>query len=162
MLINLRSFLSIFDNIHNTIIFLINLSMRVFENNHLTIDYFSEKLYVKVVRLSSGELAEEAYKNLMLEWKEQIVYYKPLFQLVNYLNYYRPIPSHMQAWLNDNLIRPAFEAGLKKVAFIISRDLYVQVSLEQTMQEEAGKNLTVKYFDNELDAEKWLFDNNKD
>jgi len=131
--------------------------MQIFENRHLSIDYLDKKSYFKVVRLSSEELDEEDYKTLMLEWREQIEYYKPQIQMVNYLNYYKAIPPHMQIWINDNLVKPSFEAGLKKVAFIISRDLYVQISVEQTMQEAAGKKFSVKYFDNEIDAEKWLF-----
>lgn len=130
--------------------------MRVFENKHLSIDYISERSFFKVVRLSSEPLDDDSYKKLMLEWRTQIEFYKPALQMVNYLNFYKPIPPYMQIWINDNLVRPAFEVGLKKVAFIISRDLYVQVSLEQTMQEEAGKKLSVKYFDNELDADNWL------
>ena len=133
--------------------------MRVFENKHLSIDYISERSYFKVVRLSSEPLDDSRYKQLMLNWREQIEFYKPKLQLVNYLNFYRPIPPYMQTWINDNLVKPAFENGMLKVAFIISRDLYVQVSLEQTMHEDAGKMLSVKYFDNELDADNWLNEN---
>ncbi len=132
--------------------------MRVFENRHLSIDYFDEKSYFKVVRISSEELDDESYKELMLEWREQIEYYTPLIQLVSYLNYYTPIPPRMQIWISENLVKPSFEVGMQKVAFIISRDLYVQISVEQTMKESSGEKLSVKYFDNEIDAEKWLFE----
>lgn len=131
--------------------------MRVFENGSLTIDYFDDKSYLKVVRL--GDIgSEEEYKSLMLQWVKEIAFYKPVFQLVNYMNYYKPIPTHLQVWINENLIGPSFRAGLKKVAFIISRDFYMQVSLEQTMQEKEGKKFKLKYFDNEVDAEDWLFE----
>ncbi len=132
--------------------------MRVLDNKHLSIDYFSDRRYFKVVRLSSSPLDDEEYKELLLEWRKQIEFYHPKLQMVNYLNYYKPIPPYMQNWISENLIKPAFEAGMKKVAFIISRDLYMQVSLEQTMQEEGGKMLTIKYFDNEISADNWLND----
>jgi len=131
--------------------------MRIFENNFLTIDYFEDRSYFKVVRQGTSEIGEEEYKKYMLEWHDEIEYYKPMYQLVNYLNFYRPIEPHMQRWLNEHLIGPAFKTGMQKVAFIISRDFYVQVSLEQTMAEQEGKQIQLKYFDNELDAEKWLF-----
>lgn len=132
--------------------------MRVFENSHLVIDYFEDRSYFKVTRLGSEEIEEELYKKLMLKWADEIEFYRPVYQLVNYLNFYKPVPPHMQKWINENLIGTAFNAGMKKVAFIISRDFYVQVSLEQTMQENEGKKFKLKYFDNETDAESWLFE----
>ena len=86
--------------------------------------------------------------------------HKPTFQLVDYLNFFKPIPVNMQKWINENLLAPSYEAGLKKVAFIISRDFYAQVSLEQLMLEKEGKKFRIKYFGNETDAEKWLFEDN--
>jgi len=131
--------------------------MRVVENSRITIDYFEDRSYFKVVRLGSGEIEEEEYKKLILSWAKEVEFYKPVYQLVNYLNFYKPVPPNMQVWINKNLIGPAFNFGMKKVAFIISRDFYVQVSLEQTMQEKEGKKFKLKYFDNETDAESWLF-----
>ncbi len=131
--------------------------MRVFNNNRLIIDFFEDRSYFKVKRIGTGEIEEEEYKELMLKWAREIELFKPTYQLVNYFNFYRPIPQHLQLWINENLIGPAFRVGMKKVAFIISRDFYVQVSLEQTMQEKEGKKLELKYFDNEKDAEHWLF-----
>jgi hypothetical protein len=132
--------------------------MRVFENNELTIDYFADKSYFRVVRQGKMEISEDEYKSLMLKWVQEIKFYKPTYQLVSYMNYYKPITPHMQVWINENLVGPAFNAGMKKVAFIISRDFYVQVSLEQTMKEKEGQKFKIKYFDNEIDAENWLFD----
>lgn len=131
--------------------------MRVFESNELTIDYFEDRSYFKVVR-AGNNITEKEYKDLLLKWAEEIRYYKPAFQLVNYMNFYQPIAPHMQVWINENLIGPSFEVGMKKVAFIISRDFYAQVSVEQTMQENEGKKFKLKYFDNETDAESWLFE----
>ncbi len=132
--------------------------MRVFESDELKIDYFTDRAYFKVVRQGKMDITEEAYKELILNWAKEIKFYKPTYQLVNYMNYYKPISEKMQLWVNENLIGPAFEVGMKKVAFIISRDYYVQVSIEQTMQEKEGKKFKIKYFDNELDAENWLFE----
>jgi len=52
------------------------------------------------------------------------------------------------------LLAPALAAGMQKLAFIISRDLYAQVSLEQLMQEREGKKFILKYFENEAEGEK--------
>ncbi len=132
--------------------------MRVFESNHLTINYYEDRAYFKVTRIGSEEMEEGEYKRLMLKWAEEIEFYKPAYQLVNYMNFRRPIPTHLRQWVNENLIDPAFNTGIKKLAFIISQDFYVQVSLEQIMQEKEGKKFKLKYFDNETDAENWLFE----
>ncbi len=135
--------------------------MRVFENKFIIIDFFEEKSYFKVIRKGfDNEFSDEEYKYLIVQWKDQIVMHKPTFQLVDYLNFFKPIPVNMQKWINENLLAPSYEAGLKKVAFIISRDFYAQVSLEQLMLEKEGKKFRIKYFGNEADAEKWLFEDN--
>lgn len=132
--------------------------MIVFENERLIIEYDEEREYFKVARLGKDDISEDEYKMLMLRWAKEITFYKPKIQLVNYLNQFRPVPDHLKLWINENLMGPAFKLGMRKVAFIISRDYFVQVSLEQTMQEKVGKKFKLKYFDNVADAEKWLFE----
>lgn len=133
--------------------------MRVFQNKLMIIDYDQERNYFKVIRRGyDNEYTEEEYKDLMLAWRNQIEIFKPVHQMVDYQNFFKPVPLHLQKWINENLLAPSLKIGLKKVAFIISRDLYAQISVEQIMQEDVGKNFIVKYFDNETDAEKWLFE----
>lgn len=135
--------------------------MRVFHNKLMIIDYDQERSYFKVIRRGyDNEYTEEEYKDLMLSWRKQIEIFKPVYQMVDYQNFFKPVPLHMQKWINENLLAPSLKVGLKKIAFIISRDLYAQISVEQIMQEDEGKNFIVKYFDNETDAEKWLFQQN--
>lgn len=125
----------------------------------MIIDFIEERSYFKVIRKGfDNEFSEGEYKDLMLQWRYQIEIFKPRYQLVDYMNFYKPIPIHIQKWINENLLAPALAAGMKKLAFIISRDLYAQVSIEQLMQEKEGKKFILKYFDNEPDGEKWLFE----
>ena len=48
------------------------------------------------------------------------------------------------------------ELGVKKIAFIESPEIFAQMSIEQTMQEDEGKKIQVKHFKNEDNAIKWL------
>jgi hypothetical protein len=134
-------------------------SMRVYDNQFMLIDFFEDRNYFKVIRRGyDDEYSEERYKELMLEWREKIEFYKPEVQLIDYMNFYKPVPLYMQKWIGENLLAPAFKAGLSKVAFIISRDFYAQVSVEQIMLNDEGKKFIVRYFDNEAEGEKWLFE----
>jgi hypothetical protein len=132
--------------------------MRVYDNQFITIDFFENRKYIKVVRRAyDSGYTEERYQELMLEWREQIELYKPEIQLIDYMNFYKPASLYMQKWIADNLLAPAFKNGLRKVAFVISRDFYAQVSVEQIMLKDEGKKFSIKYFDNEAEGEEWLF-----
>jgi len=48
------------------------------------------------------------------------------------------------------------EAGIKKIAFLVSAEMIAQLSIEQTLEESNASAFAVKYFDVEEDAKKWL------
>jgi hypothetical protein len=62
-----------------------------------------------------------------------------------------------QEWA-DGLFPRILNAGVKKIAFIISSDVFAQISVEQLMEEKNVKtaNFEIHYFDNEKDALKWF------
>jgi hypothetical protein len=83
----------------------------------MIIDLIEERSYFKVIRKGfDNEFSDEEYKELMLQWRYQIEIFKPKYQLVDYMNFYKPIPIHIQKWINENLLAPALAAGMKKLA----------------------------------------------
>ena len=44
-----------------------------------------------------------------------------------------------------------------KVAFIQSQDIFVEVSIEQLMNEESSRDINARYFEDEKEALEWLY-----
>lgn len=132
--------------------------MKVYESPYSTIYFNEDKSLLEVVRHTPEYIPDNAYRGEMFAWLEQIKKHHPTFQLVDYTQNLYAINASMQEWVNENLIGPAYRIGcLRKVAFILSKDLFAQVSVEQTMQEPEGKQFVKQYFDTRQDALDWLF-----
>ena len=130
--------------------------MRVFERNTLIIDYFDVDKFLLVKRKSNKKTNEEEYIEQIKVWKKIIETYNPEKQLVDYSEYNFSITPELQQYTNENLLKPAYEAGIRKVAFLIAHDLFAQMSVEQIMSQDTGKMFEIRYFDNFEKAKKWL------
>ena len=62
----------------------------------------------------------------------------------------------MQEWSVSNIFEKLEQAGLKKMAMIVSEEIFPQVSIEQLIEENKNTTLITKYFENEEHAMKWL------
>lgn len=65
------------------------------------------------------------------------------------------IHPDLQAWVGESIVVPMVSNGAQKLAIIVSEDLIVQLSIEQTM-EETESIFQTRYFSNQESARKWL------
>ena len=131
--------------------------MKIFENKFISINYFENDSLFKVKRLGSDFYSDTEHKEIIMAWRDEIVKYKPKIQLIDYSDFFQPVSLLMQKWIDENLVAPAYNAGMRRVAFVVSSDILAQISLEQIMDEDSGAKFYVNYFDNENDAVKWLY-----
>ena len=66
------------------------------------------------------------------------------------------ISPELQTWIAEYAITPSVESGLKKTAIFLPKEIFSQISVEQTMEETGEDSFKVQYFDNEVEAKKWL------
>ncbi len=130
--------------------------MRVLNQDTLTIDYFKEDNFFLVKRRDTDNPSEEEYKKQVKEWRTIIEKYKPAKQLIDYSEYKFSVTPKLQKFTNENLLKPAYKAGIRQVAFLIAHDLFVQMSVEKIMQQDTGKMFEIRYFDDFHKAKKWL------
>jgi hypothetical protein len=68
---------------------------------------------------------------------------------------YTIVPA-LQEWHNGVLF-PAFaEVGVKKLAVVVSNDIFALMSIEQLIEDVADAKFITRYFDEELVARDWL------
>ncbi len=108
--------------------------------------------------LSTTENMEtDEFKKEMLIFVEMCKKYKPDKELVNLLDMRYIIVPEEQEWM-DNEILQKYITIIKRGAFLVPTELVAQISVEQTMEEEAGQKFVQQYFENEDKARKWLME----
>ena len=129
--------------------------MTIFENTYQTIA-FNNNVLVQTWKDDSKKMNSELFKSEMVKLGEAFDSKKPEFVLINMLNFTFAVAPDVQDWVNKNVNSKLIEHKTKKLGFIVSSDLFTKISVEQTLEENEGSQLTNKYFENEEDALEWL------
>ncbi len=67
----------------------------------------------------------------------------------------------LQDWVSEHIFRDMREAGVKKLALIVSSDIIAQMSIEQLVDDDPVKGFVTGYFDNIEEAKMWILDKEK-
>lgn len=130
---------------------------KVYESPYCLIWADKERCLIETVRTPDTEvISEEEYKADVLEWSRIVQEYCPKFQLVDERNFHFVLEPSLQQWLNVSLVGPAIRAGMQKVAFVVTSDIFAQISIEQAMEEASGSPLEIRYFEDYDEARNWL------
>ncbi len=128
-----------------------------YESDFIKINIDTDKDYIEAIRkLKTAFMTEEDYKRDVVDWIKIIETNKSKYQLVDDRDMKFIIAPEFQTWINENLVAPAVKAGLKKVAFLESPEIFAQVSVEQLMDDRKDTILKVQYFEDEDKAKNWL------
>ncbi len=129
--------------------------MEVFKGVSLTIEFHEANSLLKIIRTDS-EITEEIYKEEVQIWMDRLNEYHPDNVYVDGRKMQFIITPDLQNWVNGTLMKTAINNSVKKVAYIISPDLFTQVSVEQAFDLPEGQKLNMHYFTTGEDAEKWI------
>jgi hypothetical protein len=114
-----------------------------------------DKLLYAVWKLPSELMTEEDFKHINNTYvniaKEKGV---EIF-LINTCDMQFAIRPELQEWVGLNIVVPMASMGLRKLAIIVSSELIVQLSVEQTL-EESDAPFQIAYFEHEEEALQWL------
>ena len=96
-------------------------------------------------------------RSLLTEYAHYAETHQPEKSLVDTSQFLMSVSPETQVWVNENIHVRSLQAGIKKFAYLVSKDLFSQVSIEQTMEESnASESFQTKYFENEKEAIDWL------
>lgn len=130
--------------------------MVLYQSEFVEIIYEAQNSLIIDKFLSNSEnMEDEDFKKDMMAFVELCEKHKPSRELVHLLEMRYTIAPAMQQWMNT-VIFPHYENIIKRMAFLVPTELIAQLSVEQTMEEEAGQKFLQKYFDSEADARSWL------
>lgn len=129
---------------------------KVYESEHTVIHFDKDHRLFEVERNVPEKVSDKEFQNDFLGWLDAILKHRPQRQLIDNRNYHYTILPEMQNWVNINVLKPSFEAGLTNVAFVVPADIFSEVSISQTMEEQEGKNFNLRYFEDYEQAKEWL------
>ena len=101
--------------------------------------------------LSLEEFSIKAAKILEVALESNIKYV-----IANGPDFALAIPPELQEELNKNLLHKINGTIIKKVAHVVARDIFSQVSVSQLFDENIKKTYQEKYFDSYEEAEEWV------
>jgi hypothetical protein len=82
--------------------------------------------------------------------------YKPKRLIVDTLNMQFPLTPELQEWSNKEIIEKFIKQGTQKIATVISKDLFTQVSIEQAIEDNKNPVFPETPFTSVEDAKKWI------
>ena len=131
--------------------------MKVLENKFYKLEVFQSEKYMLLTWLpETKDMSNEDYKQSMFQVIDIAKEYNMTKHIADTLQFYFIISIDLQEWGEKN-IKPIYdEINYKKIAFIMSPEIFSQVSIEQTMDEAETDDFVSKFFDNMEDAKKWL------
>lgn len=132
--------------------------MQVYQSKYLTI-LFDESDKLLTVNWSShtSNMQDTEFREEMVHYAEVAEKYQPAKSLVNTQSFMMTVAPETQEWVNQHIHPRSVRAGISKFAYLMSADIFSQISIEQTMEEGNAKELfDTKFFGQEKDALDWL------
>jgi len=130
----------------------------VYQSKYLTLAVETSKQLIKVLWSANTEnMTDEEFRAELIKYAEVSEQYQPKKSLVDTQHFLMTVVPETQEWVNANIHPRSLKAGIKKFAYLVSKDLFSQVSVEQTMEEGNAKEIfDTLYFENESEAIEWL------
>lgn len=137
------------------------LSNKFYEDNYVFIAEDLEKSFIyffyKIAPENMPPMRDEDFQKSMTAYGKRVLEYRHSYLLVDTSNGSYTIAPEMQEWVAKEIA--PMTMSLTRMAFVLSPDIFAQVSLQQMMEEEgiSDKYSKPQYFDKEEDALQWLF-----
>lgn len=131
--------------------------MKIYKSEIQTIYYYEDKSLMKVVVSPKTEyIGDEIYQEEQLVELALIKKYLPSTILVNVQDLQYTLPPEMQEWTAQNIVMPVIQLCLKRAAYVIPKNFYAQLAIEQLITELPEMNFITMLFEDEETAMNWL------
>ncbi len=134
--------------------------MLVYKSKYANAYYDSSKSLFSVVwKDDKRKMTEKTFKKTLTGYIEKILEIKPKYFLFDAYNVFFPISPELQIWMHKNSLEKT-SGIIEKEAVLVSDDLIMYLSADQTLSEEKlEKTITKrKIFTDKETAMKWLFE----
>ncbi|MDD2775186.1 MAG: STAS/SEC14 domain-containing protein [Gallionella sp.] len=103
-------------------------------------------------KMMSTDECKQEFLNYLDAARQQ----RPIRMLVDTSDMYFTFGLEMQNWIDQTIFTQFINMGINKVAFVISKDFFAQLSTKQIMSEKEGLKHTKEYFATKEAARQWV------
>ncbi len=125
----------------------------VYEDEYMTITYHEDLDLIETAARVEDEADLRRYLLKVLEVMEQC---NPDKMLVNMREFKFKYDPDIEKWIDENIHAKQVELGIVKKAFVKSAEFYVQVGVEEVMDNKYGRQMEAAYFLTREQAMDWL------
>ncbi|MDD2775188.1 MAG: hypothetical protein PHU06_04460 [Gallionella sp.] len=130
--------------------------MEVYKSKYLHIAFLAGQQLLEATWLSETKMMDtEECKQEFLSYLDVVRQQRPKGIVVDTQNMFFPLSAKLQDWINQTILPPLLNIGVKKTAFVTSNDFFAQLSTKQVMMEMEGLK-RMEYFNNKDVARKWV------
>lgn len=131
----------------------------VYENEYVVMQYYADKkLTEQIWYPTSKKMSEINFREFMIFWREFVIKNGVKYHLIDARAFIFTIRPTLQDWIATEIVGPTVQKGFEKIAQVLpEKDLFAQISVEQTMDENASQGgLNFAHFASLEEGRKWL------
>jgi len=136
----------------------IKIMKTIYQSKNLIVKYDEENSILENSWFDSHMMSAEEYKNELIKHTDFAVEYRPTNFLVNSPDFAFSVDPEIQEWIIKHIFPRSMHPSSKKMAIIVSKDIFAHVSIEQTIDDasDALGKINTRYFDDVEEAMKWF------
>ena len=131
----------------------------VFENKFIQIENeYHNSLSINRWLSGTNEMDDDDYKEMAEKQVTELEKFHPKRWIVNIAKLEYALAPDVQEWADTKMFPRIIKAGVKYMAFVMSPNIFSQISVEQLLEEKNVKtaDFEIQHFGSEEDAYKWL------
>ena len=130
---------------------------QIFKNDFINIKHDGESTVISQWHPKTEFMEDDEFKESHMGIVHAVVETKSHAILGYTQDFAYTIVPEIQEWVANDTFPALIEAGLKKIAMIVSTDFFSQISIQQSMEEvQEDAPVVTKYFNNADDAKAWI------
>lgn len=128
----------------------------IYKNVHLISTYHPKKEYVTNFWTGNEFLTDEDFMTSLMGIAQELQKHTVKALIVDTRNFDLPISPDIQDWYNREIGPRYIKAGIKKMAFLLPKELVPRLSIAQTIAEKEAHSQITRYFDSFETAIDWV------
>ncbi len=130
--------------------------MEIYKSKYLHMAYFAEQSLIEGTWLSETKMMDTAdCKKEYLDYLDTVSKHQHTRLVVDMRTMFFTYNPEVQAWIDLAIFPSLLSLGLRRIAFVVSKDFFATLSTKQMMGELNGVKFMNGYFDSKETAKAW-------